>query len=82
MGCAAALSDAFVLAKYKFQDETLPVFAATIMTSLNLFNICLLKLTGFLSSDGSVQEQPAEREVIRAQVPAVQSFGCKDDFGT
>ena len=43
-----------------FKDDIVPVFAACIMTSLSLFNIGLLKLNGFLNSDGSVQEQPAD----------------------
>ena len=43
-----------------FEDHTLLFFVAGMLTFLSAFNIGLLKLNGFLNSDGSVQEQPTE----------------------
>ena len=59
-GFAAAFTDALVAANSNFQDDTLLFFVVGMLTSLSLFNIGLLKLNGFLNSDGSVQEQPTE----------------------
>ena len=59
-GFAAAFTDALFAAKYKIEDDTLLFFVAGMLTSLSAFNIGLLKLNGFLNSDGSVQAQPTE----------------------
>ena len=59
-GFAAAFTDALFAAKYKIEDDTFLFFVAGISTFLSAFNIGLLKLNGFLNSDGSVQEQPTE----------------------
>ena len=59
-GFAAAFTDVLVAASSNFQDHTLLFFVTGMLTSLSLFNIGLLKLNGFLNSDGSVQEQPTE----------------------